>query len=272
MANNIVRINDTVSNPKLRELLVEFKQKHDTDKNAAVKVLNELANEFVFSAKVLCPVQLSAEPVKQNGVLTAKSGSQVSFMLLSENDKSYLPLFTDNDEYSKWSFGVENPPYTLVLDFSGIAAIFESNAACSALVLNPYSDNLLIQREMIIKWNEDAQIKQHGHARHTITADTPAEVYALNPYPMLLSNKLCETAKGLPGINAMWLRGIKLNGEDGYLLLADLSEDGNNGIFKALGECATPLLDGKALHIVTTDNDFGKKNVDNVLPIYSKNG
>lgn len=270
MANNGLIINESVNNPQLKRLLGEFKQKQGTD--GAMAVLNDLANEFVFNARVLSPVQLSEEPVKNGGVLTAKEGSQVSFMLLTDGGKSYLPLFTDNAEFSKWSFEGEKPKYTISLDFNGTASIFEGNAACAGLVLNPFTDNLLIQREMIIKWNEEAQIKQHGHARHTITADTPTEVYSLSPYPMVLSNKLCEAAKKLPGVNAMWLRGIKLNGDDGILLLCDLSEDGNNGIFKALGECATPLLEGKALHIVTIDNAFGKQNTENVLPIYSKNG
>lgn len=271
MANNNLRINDKITNPKLKKLLVEFKKMHGSSDKSAVAKLNELANELVFNAKTLTSVQLSAEPVKEGGALTVPAGSQVSFILLTDNDKHYLPIFTDNGEISDKLDG-ENKHYVLTLDFSGIAAIFENNVHCAGLVINPFSDNLLIQREMIIKWNEDAQVKRHGHARHTITSETPAEVYALDPYPMVMSNKLCEAAKSMPGVNAMWLRGIKLNGDDGYLLIADLSEDGNNGIFKALGECVTPLLNGKALHIITTDNEFGKKNTENVLPIYSKNG
>ncbi len=271
MVNNSLKINDKISNPKLKKLLGEFKKMYGTNNNNSVSKLNELANELVFSAKVLTPVQLSAEPVKEGGSLVVPTGSQVSFVLLSDNGKHFLPIFTDNNEINDKLNG-ENKHYVLTLDFNGVAAIFENNVHCAGLVINPFSDNLLIQREMVIKWNEDAQVKQVGHARHTITSDTPAEVYALNPYPMIMSNKLCEAAKSMPGVNAMWLRGIKLNGDDGYLLITDLSENGNNGIFKALGECVTPLLGGKALHIITTDNEFGKKNTENVLPIYSKKG
>lgn len=268
MANNGLLINEKISSPQLKKLLGDFKQKHGTDKG--MEALNEVANELVFKARIMAPVQLSAEPEKKGGVLSAKPGTQISFVLLTDGDKSYLPVFTDNAEFDKWNFGGGKPEYTVAFDFNGMASIFEGSAACTGAVINPFTDNMMIQRDMLLKWYEEAQIKQHGHARHTITPDTPTEVYQLNPYPMLLSNKLCETAKGLPGVNAMWLRGIKLNGDDGLLLICDLSEDGNNGIFKTLGDCATPMLEGKALHIVTLDSDFGKKSAENVLPFYTK--
>lgn len=271
MANNNLKINEKISAPKLKKLLEEYKKAYDSgNSKSAVTKLNELANELVFNTKALTPVQLSAEPVDNGGALTVPAGSQVSFILITDSDKHYLPVFTDNSEMGDKLDG-EKKHYMLTLDFSGISAIFENNTFCAGLIINPFSDNLLIQRQTIIKWSEDAQVTQHGHARHTITSDTPTEVYALNPYPMVMSNKLCEAAKSMPGVNALWLRGIKLNGDDGYLLIADLSEDGNNGIFKALGECATPMLNGKPLHIITTDTEFGKKNIENILPIYSKN-
>lgn len=268
MANNGLLINEKISSPQLKMLLGDFKQKHGTEQG--MQALNEVANELVFKAMIMAPVQLSEEPERKDGALSAKPGTQISFVLLTDSDKSYLPVFTDNSEFDKWNFSGRKPEYTIGFDFNGMASIFEGNSACTGVIINPFTDNLMIQREMLLKWSEEAQIKQHGHARHTISADTPAEVYALSPYPMVLSNKLCETAKGLPGVKAMWLRGIKLNGDDGLLLVCDLTEDGNNGIFKALGECATPMLEGKALHIITHDNDFGKKSTENVLPFYSK--
>lgn len=268
MAENKLLINEKINCSQLKALVEDFRKKNGTDKGP--EALNAVANELAFRSRVMAPVQLSEEPEKSGGVLSAKVGTHISFVLLKADDKSYLPVFTENAELDKWNFDSGKPEYTIGLDFSGLASLFEQNAACAGVVINPFTDNLMIQRSMIIKWYEEVQIKQHGHARHTITADTPTEVYQLSPYPMLMSNKLCETAKGLPGVNSMWLRGIKLNGDDGLLLVCDLSEDGNNGIFKALGECATPMLEGKALHIVTADSDFGKKSIENVLPIYTK--
>ena len=268
MANNKLLINEKISYPQLKALVGDFKQKYGTNKGP--EALNAVANELVFRSRVIVPVQLSEEPEKDGSVLSAKPGTHISFVLLKADDKSYLPVFTENEELDKWSFEGGKPEYTIVLDFNGLASIFEQNSSCTGLVINPFTDNLMVQREMLLKWSEEAQIKQHGHARHTITPDTPTEVYQLSPYPMLMSNKLCETAKKLPGVNAMWLRGIKLNGDNGFLLICDLSEDGNKGIFKALGDCATPMLEGKALHIVTFDSDFGKKSAENVLPFYTK--
>lgn len=268
MANNGLIINEKISCPQLKKLVGVFKEKHNTPDG--MKYFNDVANELVFNANVMAPVQLSEVPENIDGKIIAKPGTKISFVLLTDSDKSYLPVFTDSSEFDHWNFPGGKPEYTIGFNFEGMASLFEGNANCTGVIINPFTDNLMIQRQMLLKWNEEAQIKKHGHARHTITPDTPTEVYQLSPYPMVLSNKLCETAKDLPGVKAMWLRGIKLNGDDGLLLICDLTEDGNNGIFQALGECAKPMLEGKALHIIDANSDFGKKSTENVLPVYSK--
>ncbi len=270
MPNNLMIVNQTIQNPKLGALLEKYKGAYVNDKKAAAEILGQIADELALHSRILAPVSLSEEPISKNGKLVLKDGTNVAFMLLNGDGNDFLPIFTDNTEFSKWDAGDDKIPYSLTIDFDSCASILESNAACWGLAVNPFSDNLQIPRSMALNWFEQKQIHQKGHARHVITSQTPADVYAPDPYPMLLSNKLCEAAKTLSGVNALWLRGIRLNGSDGYLLVADISEDGNKVIFPTLGEAAKPHLNGLPLHIVTADNDFGKKSVENVLPIYSK--
>lgn len=271
MAGKIIRIDEQTSNPKLKKAMNDFKAAFTANKKNATELLNVVANEFA-GIRALAPVKLSGEPVSKDGVLTVPPESEVSFVLLTDKDTNYLPLFTENVEYAKWNApDTQKPEHVITLDFAGIASLLEGNADCKGALIDPFDTNMMLPREMILKWYETYQIQTQGHARHVITNDTPAEVFMLSPYPMELSNKLCDTAKTLPGVNAMWLRGIRLNGDDGYLLIADLSEDGHNGIYQALGGCATPLLGGLALHIVSADSDFGKSITQNSLPFYSKN-
>ena len=267
----MIYVNEKTKNPKLRTLLDKYRYAFEHDKKAAGDILGQIADELTLHAKVLAPVMLAEEPLSEGGRLAVKDGADVTLMVLNGNGNDFLPIFTDNEEFEKWSAG-EKPQYNMLFAFDGCASVLEGNAKVWGLVINPFSDNLQIPRTMALNWFEQKQIHAQGHARHVITSDTPTEVYAPDPYPMQLSNKLCETAKELSGVNALWLRQVKLNGSEGYLLIADLSEDGNREIFPKLGEVSKPYLNGFALHIVTADNDFGKKAIENVMPIYSKNG
>lgn len=268
----MIFVNEKTKNPKLRRLLEKYKVAYVNDKKAAGDILGQIAEELTLHAKLLAPVTLSEEPVSENGKLAVKDGADVTVMVLNGAGNDFLPIFTDSDEFEKWNAGDNKIPYNMTVGFDGCASLLEGNAKVWGLVVNPFSDNLQIPRSMALNWFEQKQIHAQGHARHVITEETPAEVYAPNPYPMQLSNKLCEAAKELSGVNALWLRQVKLNGSEGYLLIADISEDGNKVIFPTLGEAGKPHLNGFPLHIVTADNDFGKRAVENVLPIYSKNG
>lgn len=269
MASELL-INQKTSNPKLSALIEKYKDAFKNDKKAAAEILGQIADELVLRARLLTPVILSEEPISKNGRLVVKDNTNVTFMLLHGGDNDIIPVFTDNAELDKWNVDNTQKPWTMTLDFDSIGSVLEGGAQCWGIVVNPFSDNLQIPRSMALNWYEQKQIHSQGHARHVITPETPADVYAPDPYPMVLSNKLCEAAKGLSGVEKLWLRGVRLNGTEGYLLIAELTEDGNKVIFPALGEAAKPHLNGLALHIVTNDSEFGKKAVENVLPIYTK--
>lgn len=269
--DNIICVNEKAQNPKLSALLAKYKTALASDKKAAVEILGQVADELALRARVLVPVNLSEEPVSKGGKLVVNTGSNVELMMLSGDGRNFLPIFTDNAEFDKWNAGDSKPPYNVTLDFDSFASVLESNPVCWGLTVNPFSDNITIPRAMVLNWFEQKQIHSQGHARHVITPDTPTEVFTPDPYPMQLSNILCETAKKLPGVNKLWLRGVRLNGSEGHLLIADLSEDGNKAIFPALGEASKPYLNGLPLHIVTVDSEFGISTVENLLPIYTKN-
>lgn len=267
---NVLRVNDKTDNPKLTALMDKYKDAFKNDKKAAAEILGQIADELALRARLLVPVILSDEPVSENGKLVVKDNTNVTFMLLHGGENDIIPVFTNNAEYEKWNVEGTERPYSITLDFDSLASVLESGAKCWGIVVNPFSDNLQIPRTMALNWFEQKQIHAKGHARHVITSDTPADVYTPDPYPMVLSNKICEAAKGLSGVKALWLRGVRLNGADGYLLIADITEDGNKVIFPTLGEAAKPHLNGLPLHIVTADSDFGKSSTNNVLPVYSK--
>ncbi len=135
-------------------------------------------------------------------------------------------------------------------------------------MINPFSDNMTVSREITLKWLEKKQMMVNGHAQHVISPDSKYEFHSLSPYPMLLSNKLCETAKSLP-VNKMWLRGINLEGNDGYLLVVDFTGD-RMATFTELGNSAKQFLSNKSLHMIDCKEKFGKIAIENNIPIFSK--
>ncbi|MBD5128867.1 MAG: enhanced serine sensitivity protein SseB [Ruminococcaceae bacterium] len=268
MANNNLNINRKLENPAMRELLAKRKGL-DPAKNDDVKeVMGRLINEIVMNARFLTVVSFDKKPLlADDGTVDLQDDTNINFTMLNNtNNEHFFPVFSENAELEKWENAkVEN---TVQVTFDNIAAMVVSNKNCGGFVINPFSDNMTISREITVKWLEKKQMMVKGHAQHVISPDSKYEFHSLNPYPMLLSNKLCETAKSLP-INKMWLRGITLEGSDGYLLAVDFTGD-RMETFTQLGNSARQFLGDKSLHMIDCKEQFGKIATENNIPIYSK--
>lgn len=267
MADNFY-VNQRLENEGIRSLLEKRRDADANDQEETRNVMNELINEIVFNSRFLSPVNLSKPPVYDAaGALMLAPDTEFTFVLL-DNGKGerFFPIFTESAEFEKW----ENPgaSATIQMEFDRYAVMLERNSNCEGIVINPFSDNLLVNKQIVEKWYEKKQIMQNGHAQHVITPDSKYEFFTPNPYPMQLSNKLCETAKSISAINRMWLRGVKLNGSDGLLLVVDFTGD-RLSIFSELGNAAKPYLEERSIHIVPLDDGFGKQAVENLIPIYA---
>lgn len=264
-----LNINKDIDNSALNELLAQRRTLDKSDANATNELSARLATEIVMKATMLGVVNFSKEPVKgENGELELAKGSNMNFVLLdSSNSGKYFPVFTDKQAIERWN-GVKDY-YTVQVGFENLAGLILTGDTCDGMVLNVGTDNLVIERSVIAAWNERKQIVEKGHADNVITGNTPLEIYPANPYPLQLSNKLCEAAKGIRGVKNLWLRGITLNGEAGYLLVVDFTGE-KQPIFSKLGEAGKEFLGRMPLHLVPFSDEFGKNAVDKVVPIYSK--
>ncbi|MGN0683586.1 MAG: enhanced serine sensitivity protein SseB C-terminal domain-containing protein [Oscillospiraceae bacterium] len=271
MANNII-IDQKLTNAKLRTLLgtrMTLGTATEKDVKKIQANLEEIVVEIVENASFLVPAEIPCEPVKQkDGTLAVPSNTEISFVIFStgENQK-YIPIFSDTEEFNKWDKSEKIHAFTI--DFTHMVSLLEQSGGTEGLVLNPYSDNMMMNRNVVLKWREQFQIMKNGSASHAISIDKANEVYNLNPYPFQLMNTLCEAARSNADIKQMWLRGINLNNEDSYLLVVDYAGDRKKN-FDALGEAAKKFLGDKPLHIVPFDDGFGGKAVQGANPIYTK--
>ncbi len=272
MADNI-RIDRELRNPKLKELLavrMEIGKSGNKDEKKLQDTLEQIVAEIVERASFLVPAEINTEPIKEkDGGLSIPASTDLSFTIfsLSETQK-FIPIFSDNENLAHWQNKADSI-HTVTMNFPSLALLLGQSSGDEGLVLNPYSDNMMIKRDMALKWYEQFQIARNGSASSVISLDKAKDVYTLNPYPFQLSNVLCEAARKTPAINAMWLRGISLNGENSYLLVVDFTGDRWKAV-SPLGEAARKFLDNKPLHIVPLDEGFGGKAVQGTSPIYTK--
>lgn len=267
MAN--LRIDKDIDNSALKGFLAQRAALDKNDKQATGELSARLATEIVMKAKFLAVVSFNKPlTTDENGEPAMEAGTNMNFILLDSSDSGkYFAVFTDKDAIDKWG-GVKDY-HTVQIAFDNLANLVLTGDSCNGMVLNVGTDNLVIDRSIIAGWSERKQIAEKGHADNVITSSTPLEIYPANPYPLQLSNKLCEAAKGIKGVNNLWLRGITLNGEAGYLLVVDYSGE-RQPIFSKLGEAGKEFLGRMPLHLVPFSDEFGKNAVDKVVPIYSK--
>ena len=245
-----LNINKDIDNFALNELLAQRRTLDKSDRETTSELSARLATEIVMKATMLGIVNFNKEPVEnENGELELAKGSNMNFVLLdsTKSGGKYFPVFTDKKAIESWG-GVKDY-YTVQVGFENLAGLILTGDTCDGMVLNVGTDNLVIERSVIAAWNERKQIVEKGHADNVITNNTPLEIYAPNPYPLQLSNRLCETAKEISEVKNLWLRGITLNGEAGYLLVVDFSGD-RHPIFAKLGEAGKTFLGKMPLHLV----------------------
>lgn len=265
---NKFKINEHLKPQKLHELLVKRRSMPEDKTDAVNELMNAVAAEIVMNAKFLCAVKFSVKPQKQDdGTYLIEDDAKISFLLL-ENEKfgSIFPLFTDDSELEKC--GAFTDYYTIITDFDGISGMIADGTAVAGMMINPFDDNMFISRNAVSKWREKKQIMKTGRANHVVTDNTPLEIYPPNPYPMQLSNKMCEIAKTLPEINALWLRGVTLNGDKGYMLVIDAEQP--DRFFDDFGNAGKEFIGKMSLHVIPYSGELGKRATQNVVPIYSK--
>lgn len=263
-----MEINSSVNNTALCKLFERRREiKTQDDMNA---LMNEVAEEIVMNAKFLTPVRLSTVPkLNSDGTGTIDANTKISFALISSPEgKKYYPAFTSVDEVLKWDSMKEQKPLTLALGFDDYSDMIVSKNAAEGLVINPFSDNLILDKKLVAHWREKKQYRTTGHAEHIIHTNSDVKIGAPDPFNMELSVALSTAAKKDPAVKALWFRGMILNGEKTYLAVVDFKGD-RNTVFTAIGEAAKPYLsNGMALSIVALDEALGKSAVENVMPIY----
>lgn len=149
--------NSPINNEALEELLAKRKELLAAgDKQALIEHMNNIAQEIALNAKFLTVVRLSETPtLKEDGTVNLNENTKVGFVMLNAQDGStWHPAFTSWDEVFKWK-DIANesaPPQSFIVGFDQFISMLKSNPGPRGIVINPFSDNLVIPRELLEKW------------------------------------------------------------------------------------------------------------------------
>ncbi|WMJ22904.1 enhanced serine sensitivity protein SseB [Paludicola sp. MB14-C6] len=267
-----VDVNKPLENPKLKQLFLKRKSELTNDELNAV--LNDICEEVAMNAYFLSVIKMENDPI-QNGDGTAvfQQDTTISFpMLTTETGASYYPVFIDWEELSKWDEVKGTQPNTLILSFDDYAAMVIDKQNGHGIVVNPFSDNFVIDRDLLIHLRRIKQITQTGHAEMTVEKDTTVHLGEPANYPIDMINAIKKAVKHDKDINTMWLRLMEKDSELSYLVIVGFEGDRKKA-FSLISNAASPYLNNMYLDMVPFKDTFGSQAVEGVEPFYQrKNG
>ena len=258
-----VDVNKPLENFRLNVLLKETKE------NQTETGMNMLFEEIVMNAHFLSVIFLSELPKpNEDGTATFQKNTTMQMpMLSSAGGKHFYPVFTDHAELAKWQ--KMEKPNTLILTFDDYAAFLEKNEQAEGIVINPFSDNFVLNRKLMAHLKAQKDLRTKGVSRNKITKDTKVMVGEPKEYPTEMMEALQAHMKGMPAIERAWLRLMMKDNVQSFLVVVDFAGN-REEIFGQIAAVARPYLKNIYLDMIPYQDGFGKKAVENVEPFYQK--
>lgn len=256
-------INKPVENPKIVELLKEFKL---NDNNTT---LSNVYEEVAMNAKFLTIVEFSADPKDNgNGTSTFHKESLIKFLSLTTKDNlNYLPIFTDWNEVYKWK--EVTSPKSLIMRFDDVHAIVSNGNKFIGVVINPFGENHVIMIDQINFIKNKKELIKKGYSTQVIKEDTKVILGEPKNYPTEMVNAIKDYLNRNYIIDRAWLRLMTKNNETSLLLVIDSKND-IDYVVRSLNDVAKPYLGNTFLDMIMY-NDSNERFVNNVEPFYNKN-
>lgn len=263
----IVPENISEENAKLVSLIEQVKTAPKGEEYA--RLMNELSKEIAMNGRFLSVIRFSQAPVSgENGAQSVPDGAKVEFALLDDGRGGrYYPAFTSQEELEKWRQMAAANPRTAIMEFDDYAGMILDSRGADGFVINPFSDNLLIQAEAVKRWREKKQYELKGHAQSVIDPNARIEISDYEALPLALSGALANAAKSCGEVKAVWLRQMDTDGKKAHLVIVDFTGD-REAVCNTLGQAAKEYLTDMDLNIVNAAEPFGKRAIEGVEPIY----
>lgn len=260
----MIDVNQPVTNPVLKERLRDLCQENTQEHQA--RVLEEIA----MNAKFLSVVELSQEPRENgDGTATFQQEAAIRFpMLTTGTGELYYPAFTDWEELARWG-RKEEKPKTFILSFDDYAALVLRNEDVAGVAINPFDENLVLDRQMLEHLRTQKELLRSGITRQEIQKDTEVMLGDPQQPPIQMLEAVRAYLKEQPAVHRAWLRLMVKEGEQSFLMVVDL--DGvPEGIFGGIVQAAQSHLGEMCLDLVPFETEFGRQATEDTAPFYQE--
>ena len=248
----MINMNKTNENDRLKELLKKI------DEDNSPELENEILEEIIMKANFLSYIN--------SNELESTFGNINFNVLKTDDNKTYLPAFTDLEELSEW--GIPANMNTITLNFDDYVEIILDNNI-DGLVINPFGDYYIISKEGL---DELKEMKKERLKVNEIKIETNSKVLISEPkhYPTMMMEAITNCCNELGNINKAWLLEMMTEKDKSWLLVLDFEGD-KNYIFSKISQAARNYLGNMYLDMLPYEDDFARNSVQNHKAFYTKN-
>ena len=248
----MTNMNKTNENDRLKELLKKI------DEDNCPELENEILEEIIMKANFLSYIN--------SNELESTFGNINFNVLKTDDNKTYLPAFTDLEELSKW--GIPEKMNTITLNFDDYVEIILDNNI-DGLVINPFGDYYIIPKEGLKDLKE---MKKERLKVNEIKIESNSKVLISEPkhYPTMMMEAITNCCNDLGNINKAWLLEMMTEKDRSWLLVLDFEGD-KNYTFSKISQAARNYLGNIYLDMLPYEDDFARNSVQNHKAFYTKN-
>ena len=245
-------MNKTNENERLKKLLKKI------DEDNSPELDNEILEEIIMKVNFLSYIN--------SNELESTFGNINFNVLKTDDNKTYLPAFTDLEELSKW--GIPEKMNTITLNFDDYVEIILDNNI-DGLVINPFGDYYIIPKEGLKDLKE---MKKERLKVNEIKIESNSKILISEPkhYPTMMMEAITNCCDDLGNINKAWLLEMMTEKDKSWLLVLDFEGD-KNYTFSKISQAARNYLGNIYLDMLPYEDDFARNSVQNHKAFYSKN-
>ena len=245
-------MNKTNENERLKKLLKKI------DEDNSPELDNEILEEIIMKVNFLSYIN--------SNELESTFGNINFNVLKTDDNKTYLPAFTDLEELSKW--GIPEKMNTITLNFDDYVEIILDNNI-DGLVINPFGDYYIIPKEGLKDLKE---MKKERLKVNEIKIESNSKILISEPkhYPTMMMEAITNCCNELGNINKAWLLEMMTEKDKSWLLVLDFEGD-KNYTFSKISQAARNYLGNIYLDMLPYEDDFARNSVQNHKAFYTKN-
>lgn len=263
-ANKIAENSNKIDNSKLQKALDVLKE-DDTPANR-----NIMFEELIMHSRLMVPGSFDPPPVvSETGKVVVPEGAKINFQMVTSSDKrNWFMAFTNMEEMKKWPDC--DAKSTLALGFDDLAGLVQRNVGSAGMVVNPFSNNLVIPREMIDKFVEQKKLRMSMSKNGTPIAPNK-QVAITDPrvFPERMTEALKKFFKNKKQVHSAYVRMMIQGKLVSYLIVVDFDGE-KQPLFDQIAEIAKPFLGTFYLNIVPLNAELGTKATEKSEPFYTK--